>query len=95
MATFRKHIEDQLEPGMTWDNHSVFGWHLDHKVPLEYGNPSPQEVLSRLRYTNVQPLWAKHNWQKRNLFTEEPQVVAALSDDDVLLAFGLVADGHK
>jgi hypothetical protein len=72
MAAFRKYIEDQFEPGMSWDNHGVFGWHLDHRIPLEYRNPSPEEVLARLSHTNVQPLWSKKNWQKRNLFVGEP-----------------------
>ena len=29
-----QHIEAQFEPGMTWDNWSFDGWHIDHKIPL-------------------------------------------------------------
>lgn len=27
------HIEKQFLPGMTWENHSLYGWHIDHIRP--------------------------------------------------------------
>ena len=30
----RKHIENQFKDGMTWDNWSMDGWHIDHIIPI-------------------------------------------------------------
>jgi hypothetical protein len=63
---FKKHIEKQFTEGMTWDNHGE--WHIDHIVPLKYENPSIEEVMERLHYTNTQPLWASDNISKGNRY---------------------------
>jgi hypothetical protein len=61
----KQHLESQFEPGMTWDNWSTHGWHIDHREPL--ANASTQEELLRLcHYANLQPLWAKDNLSKSN-----------------------------
>ena len=31
---FKTYIEAQFQPDMTWENWTMDGWHLDHKVPL-------------------------------------------------------------
>jgi hypothetical protein len=49
---------------MTWDNYGE--WHIDHITPLKYNNPSLEEVIERLHYTNTQPLWAEENLSKGN-----------------------------
>ena len=49
---------------MTWDNYGE--WHIDHITPLKYNNPSLEEVIERLHYTNTQPLWAEDNLSKGN-----------------------------
>jgi len=63
---FKKHIEDQFQEGMTWDNHG--DWHIDHIIPLYYENPSIEEVIERLHYKNTQPLWAEENISKGNRY---------------------------
>jgi len=63
---FKQHIEKQFQEGMTWDNHGK--WHIDHLVPLKYNNPTIEEVIERLHYTNTQPLWASENISKGNRF---------------------------
>jgi len=63
---FKQHIQTQFKEGMTWDNHGE--WHIDHITPIKYGNPTLEEVIERLHYTNTQPLWASDNMTKGNRF---------------------------
>ena len=63
---FKEHIEKKFQEGMTWDNHGE--WHIDHFIPLKYENPTIEEVIERLHYTNTQPLWASENMSKGNRF---------------------------
>lgn len=66
IVTFQKHIEDQFTDGMTWNN---FGeWQIDHIVPIKFNNPTLQQVIARLHYTNTQPLWKVDNIAKGNRF---------------------------
>jgi len=59
----KKYIEEQFEDGMTWDNYGMYGWHIDHKIPLCSAN-NETELLKLFHYTNLQPLWAKDNLKK-------------------------------
>jgi hypothetical protein len=56
MDTFVKHIEDQFEYGMSWDNYgrkpNVRCWHLDHIIPAFYKENEISIVLERSHYTN-------------------------------------------
>ena len=66
---YKAHIEAQFKKGMTWENHTVDGWHVDHiialKAPGANGEaPTIEDVIERLHYTNTQPLWAKDNMRK-------------------------------
>lgn len=64
---FRAYIEAQFLPGMTWDNWSLAGWHLDHKRPLSsFDLTDREEFLRACHYTNYQPLWAEDNLRKSN-----------------------------
>ena len=61
----RKHLEKQFKRGMTWDNHSVHGWHIDHIKPCaKFDLSKPEEQAKCFNYTNLQPLWAKNNLKK-------------------------------
>ena len=60
------HLENQFTDGMTWENQGK--WHIDHIIPLKYGNPTLEETIDRLHYTNTQPLWAVDNIAKGNRF---------------------------
>lgn len=62
---FRDYIESKFKPGMTWDNHSITGWHLDHIIPISIAK-TKEEVIRLNHYTNFQPLWSKENIIKSN-----------------------------
>jgi hypothetical protein len=50
---------------MTWDNHSKFGWHIDHIKPVDsfdLTNPDQQKVC--FNWSNLQPLWWDENLSK-------------------------------
>jgi len=61
----RTFIENKFQPGMTWDNHGIYGWHIDHIIPLDSAK-SEDEFMKLCHYTNLQPLWAKDNLSKFN-----------------------------
>ena len=61
----KKHLENQFQPGMSWDNYGYNGWHVDHILPcasFDLGDPKQQQKC--FHYTNLQPLWAKDNISK-------------------------------
>jgi len=62
---FKKHIEDQFAEGMSWDNHSHTGWHVDHIKPCDaFDLTDPEEQKKCFNYKNLQPLWAYDNLSK-------------------------------
>jgi hypothetical protein len=61
----KKYLEKQFKPGMTWENHSRKGWHIDHIIPLNIAN-TPEQRKQITHYTNLQPLWAEENLKKSN-----------------------------
>ena len=61
---FRKHIESQFKPGMTWDNWGLWGecWHIDHVKPLvSFDLTNKEEFMEACHYSNLQPLWCVEN----------------------------------
>jgi hypothetical protein len=61
----RKYIESQFKPGMNWSNHSLTGWHIDHKLPCAaFDLTKESEQRKCFHYTNLQPLWAHENLSK-------------------------------
>jgi len=53
--------------GMSWDNYGT-DWQIDHIIPIKYDNPSLEDVIERLHYTNTQPLHATENMAKGNRY---------------------------
>jgi hypothetical protein len=68
VLTFRKYIESQFLPGMTWENHGngISKWNLDHiKRCREFDLSKPEDRLACFHFTNYQPLWWKDNMEKK------------------------------
>jgi hypothetical protein len=60
-------LEGMFQPGMTWDNWGLYGWHIDHIVPLDsFDLLDRTQFLKACHYTNLQPLWGTDNWAKNN-----------------------------
>ena len=70
-AFLKKHLEKQFHhhpdtyQPMNWLNHTVHGWHIDHRIPLDSAK-SQEDVIKLCHYTNLQPMWAKYNLKKSN-----------------------------
>tara|TARA_Y100000593_G_scaffold69925_1_gene128371 strand:- start:690 stop:1400 length:711 start_codon:yes stop_codon:yes gene_type:complete len=63
----QEHLEKQFKPGMSWDNHSLDGWHIDHIYPhskLPYDSMDHPNFLKCWALDNLQPLWAEENISK-------------------------------
>jgi len=63
----KQYLESKFSPGMTWDNWTVDGWHIDHIKPLaSFDLTDRNQLLEACHYTNLQPLWAKDNLSKND-----------------------------
>ena len=55
---------------MSWDNHSMEGWHVDHIKPLhEFDLYDNEQFKEAAHYTNLQPLWWWQNLEKNRGIT--------------------------
>lgn len=59
----KSHLEKQFTAGMTWENHGLHGWHIDHIIPLSSAK-NETELYKLCHYKNLQPLWAADNFKK-------------------------------
>lgn len=63
----KQHLESKFSLGMTWDNWAFDGWHIDHIIPLcEFDLTKEEQLKKAVHYTNLQPLWAKDNFNKKS-----------------------------
>jgi len=63
----KTHLESKFQEGMSWENWSPDGWHIDHIIPLDsFDLQDREEFLKANNYTNLNPLWAKENLSKGN-----------------------------
>lgn len=56
------HFESLFQEGMTWENHGK--WHIDHIKPVSSFSLDLLHLINHI--SNLQPLWAKDNFQKSN-----------------------------
>lgn len=65
MEQLKTHIEGKFESGMTWDNWSHGGWHIDHIYPMSRADLTDEIQLKKVcNYKNLSPLWAHDNFSK-------------------------------
>jgi hypothetical protein len=65
VEVLKEYLEIQFKPGMNWDNYGK--WHIDHVIPCSFfdlRNIEEQKIC--FHYSNLQPLWAKENLQKKD-----------------------------
>lgn len=66
LSELRQHLEKQFQPGMQWSNYGFYGWHIDHIRPLsKFDLSDPAQQQEAFHFSNLQPLWAKENLEKR------------------------------
>jgi hypothetical protein len=59
------HLELKFQPGMTWENYGIEGWHIDHVHPCSaFDLTKPDQQRLCFNYTNLQPMWAYENRSK-------------------------------
>ena len=62
---FKLYIQARFADGMTWDNWTTDGWHMDHIKPLaSFDLTDRAQFLTACNFTNLQPLWALDNLSK-------------------------------
>lgn len=60
------YIESQFQPGMSWNNHALEGWHIDHIKPLyTFDLSDPVQFKEACHHTNLRPLWKDDNYRNR------------------------------
>jgi len=58
----KSYIESKFQPGMSWDNWTKDGWHIDHIKPLSsFDLTDRNKLLEACHYTNLQPLCTTDN----------------------------------
>jgi hypothetical protein len=63
----KTHLEAQFLDGMNWDNIGTV-WEVDHKIPIMFDNPTTDQVIKRLHFSNCSPLWKAVNRSKGNRY---------------------------
>ena len=66
------HIEKSFEEGMTWDNWSFSGWHIDHIMPFGAFDLTNEENIKKIcHYSNLRPMWGVENMSKGKKLIEK------------------------
>lgn len=67
IKNLKQYLESQFQPGMTWNNHTKGGWHIDHIIPCSHFDLTKEDQQKKcFHYSNLQPLWEIDNLKKGN-----------------------------
>lgn len=73
IAEVIKHLESLWSSGMTWENYGAYRkgkpmtWNVDHIKPIaSFDLTDPEQQKQCFHWSNLQPLWAIDNIQKRD-----------------------------
>lgn len=67
----RRHIQSKFKEGMSWDNHGIHGWHIDHIIPCNRFDLSRLDEQKKcFHFSNLQPLWASENLEKSDSISQ-------------------------
>jgi len=59
------YLQTKFKKGMSWNNWSYRGWHIDHIIPIaSFDLTDIKQQKKAFHYTNLQPLWRKENMLK-------------------------------
>ena len=65
----KEYLQSLFEQGMTWENNTVDGWHVDHIIPCAFFDLSDLEQQKKcFHYTNLKPIWAAENKSKSSIY---------------------------
>lgn len=67
---FKKHLESQFQPGMTWENYGngENRWNIDHLIPTSWINAYDADHLRLVSHRwNMRPMWSQDNSKRGNL----------------------------
>jgi len=65
LSQLKEHLANKFKKGMTFENNSYKGWHIDHIIPCaSFDLTCPVQQLACFNYNNLQPLWASDNMSK-------------------------------
>mgnify|MGYP005998760249 CR=1 FL=1 len=68
--TLKQHMENQFTCGMSFENYGE--WHMDHIAPVSsFDLNDPEQQRECFHFTNLQPLWAKDNFEKGGKLPDE------------------------
>lgn len=79
-----EHLEKQFEPGMSWDNYGLHGWHIDHIIPkvlFHFQAVTDIDFKRCWALDNLRPMWATDNRKKHAKYsgTFQPSLALALT----------------
>lgn len=71
----KAHLEKNFQKGMSWENYSRHGWHIDHIRPsasFELEDKEQRKTCNNWR--NLLPMWAADNMSKGDRYDYEDEV---------------------
>jgi len=74
---FMEYLQSKFLEGMSFENHGVYGWHIDHIKPLATAK-TEQDIYTLNHYSNFQPLWAQDNLKKKDKFANNTVTIVTV-----------------